>query len=164
MPLLRLFTSLPVVQEVVRVDQLPGPLRSRPRDTITLGWEARLRTRGRRRSDAGLEFATALPRATVLREGDCFVVDEVIVEVIERSEAVLVVQPRTPDEWGLFAYHIGNSHQPLMITEDALVLSADGPGVRQVLDHYAIPYSEGHRPFTPLGFNAGHEHMPGSLQ
>ena len=67
--------------------------RCRPRrgrsvaDTIALGWEDRLKTRGRRRSDEGLEFGTSLPRGTVLRAGDCLVIESAraIVEVVERS-------------------------------------------------------------------------------
>ena len=46
------------------------------RDTITLGWEERLKARGRRRRTAASSSATALPRGTVLRGGDCFVLDE----------------------------------------------------------------------------------------
>src|ERR1051325_12178659 len=91
-------------------------------DSITLGWEERTRVHGRRTSDGGVEFATSLPRGTVLRDGDCFVLDaeRLVVTVRERAEAVFVVEPRRAGEWALFAYHIGNRHQPVMITDRAL--------------------------------------------
>ncbi len=50
--------------------------------TSTLGWEERLKVRARRESDTGFEFATALPRGTVLRDGDCFVFDDLKIVVV----------------------------------------------------------------------------------
>lgn len=163
MSVLRMFKPLPIVEEVCRVDAMSDSARGLRRDTITLGWEDRVKTRGRRRSDSGVEFATALPRSTVLRQGDCFVLPDVVVEVAERPESVFVIEPRTPAEWGLFAYQIGNSHQPLMIAGGMLVCPAD-PGMRQVLEHYGIPFRSAEQPFTPLGFNMGHQHAPATRE
>ena len=118
--------------------------------TIALGWEDRLRTRGRRRSDDGLEFGTSLPRGSVLRAGDCLVLEpaRAVVEVVERLEPAFVVEPRTSAEWGLFAYHIGNGHQPLMVTDRALVCP-DVPGVEALLQYHRIPYVRADVAFTP---------------
>ena len=157
--MLQIFKPLPIVHEVHRLDTLPETALGRPRDTITLGWEERLKARGRRRSDGGVEFATTLPRATVLRDADCFVLPDLLVRVVERREHVFVIEPRTPAEWGLFAYHIGNSHQPLMITEGGLIC-ADAIGMEQVLEYHRIPFSRAERPFTPVGLNPGHQHAP----
>ena len=55
-------------------------------------------------------------------------VERLVVSGVERDEPVFVIEPRSPHEWGLFAYHIGNRHQPLMITGSALVCP-DVPGV-----------------------------------
>ena len=48
---------------------------------------------GRRRTDGGVEFGTSLPRGTVLRDGDCFVLDATRLSstVVERPEPVFVV-------------------------------------------------------------------------
>ena len=159
--MLKVFRSLAVVHDVHREDALRVSARSYARDTITLGWEERLKGRGRRVSDGGVEFGTALPRGAVLRQGDCFILDEsaTVVVVIERPEPVFVVEPRTAAEWGLFAYHIGNSHQPVMIVEDAIV-GPDLPGMQQVLEHHAIAFSRDTRPFTPVDLlGAGHRHQ-----
>jgi urease accessory protein UreE len=77
--------------------------------------------------------------------------------VIEREEAVLVIEPRTPVEWGLFAYHIGNSHQPVMLTEREIVC-ADLPGMDQVLEQHAIAFARTTRAFTPVGLLSDHRH------
>jgi urease accessory protein len=159
MSVLQVFKSLPVVHEVVRDTALPVAASAYARDTVTLGWEDRLKARGRRRSDGGTEFGTALPRGTVLTSGDCLICEplERLFVVVERAEAVLIIEPRTPVEWGLFAYHIGNSHQPIMLTEREIVC-ADLPGMDQVLEQHAIAFTRATRAFTPIGLLADHRH------
>jgi urease accessory protein len=151
------FRTLPVVDETYREETLPPAAREYRRDTITLGWEDRLKVRGRRRSAGGVEFGTSLPRGTVLRAGDRLVVDSVpvVVEVVEQAETVFVIEPRTAHEWGLFAYHIGNGHQPLMITDRALVCP-DAPGAEMLLQYHGIPYIRARASFTPAAVSHKH--------
>ena len=148
-----------VVERVDKTDELPEAARAFSRDVVTLGWEDRTHVHGRRRTDGGVEFGTSLPRGTVLRAGDCLVLDadRLVVSVVERDEPVFVIEPRSPSEWGLFAYHIGNRHQPLMITDRALVCP-DVPGVEQLLQQHHMPYVRAARPFTPSATVAGHQH------
>jgi urease accessory protein UreE len=157
--MLEVFRSLPVARTVCRTDGLPDEVREFARDTITLGWEDRMRARGRRRTDGGVEFGTALPRGTVLRHADCFVLDQdrVVVTVVALEEAVFVIEPATPAEWGLFAYQIGNSHQPLMFTSREIVCP-DLPGMEQVLTYHGIPYVRDVRAFTPVSGVPDHGH------
>ena len=148
-----------IVERVYRDEFLPETARQYARDTVTLGWEDRTHVHGRRRSDHGVEFGTSLPRGTVLRAGDLLVLDaeRLIVAIVERPEPVFVVEPKTPYEWGLFAYHIGNRHQPLMITDGALVCP-DVPGVEQLLQQHRMPYARATLAFTPAATVAGHQH------
>ena len=148
-----------VVEHVYGQGDLPEAARGYARDTVTLGWEERTQAHARRRTDGGVEFGTSLPRGTVLRASDVFVLDgeRLVVSVVEREEPVFVVHPRTAHEWGLFAYHIGNRHQPLMVSDDALVCP-DLPGVEQLLRQHGMPYSRARRAFTPAGAAAGHHH------
>jgi urease accessory protein len=159
--MLQAFKSLPTVRTTYRAGALPDAARAYASDTVMLGWEERLRGRARRRSDGGLEFGTALDRGTVLRAGDCFVLDQLatVVAVVERPEPVLVITPRTSAEWALFAYHIGNCHQPVMLTDDAIVC-ADLPGMKEALDYHRIPFAERVQPFTPVVDIAAHTHQP----
>jgi urease accessory protein UreE len=148
--LVPVFKTIPVADAIYRAETLPDGARSFARDTLALGWEERLKTRGRRVSDRGVEFGTALPRGSVLRAGDCLVITpaRAVIEVIERLEPAFVIEPRTPVEWGLFAYHLGNGHQPLMITDEALVCP-DLPGVEMLLRYNQIPFRRADVAFTP---------------
>jgi urease accessory protein len=152
-----LFRTVPVADAVFRVERLPAGLIDHPRDTVTLGWEERLKTRARRRTEAGVEFGTALPRGTVLRAGDCLALENppLVVVIQEQAEAVFVIHPSSAAEFALWGYHIGNSHQPIMIGEQEIVC-ADLPGMEQVLAHHAIPFSRAMRPFTPVSQAPGH--------
>ena len=149
----------PLIEQIVREDALPAAMGGYARDTLTLGWEDRLHVRGRRRSDGGVAFGLALPRGTVLRGGDCLLLAEekTLVVVVERPEPVFVIEPRTAQEWGLFAYQIGNRHQPLMITEAGIVCPA-AAGVEDLLEQQAIPFTRATLPFTPAITGAGHHH------
>jgi urease accessory protein len=148
-----------VVEQVCREDALPPTARGYARDKVTLGWEDRLRVRGRRRSDGGVAFDLSLPRGTILRGGDCLVLDEAktVAVVVERPEPVFFIEPQTSQEWGLFAYHIGNRHQPLMITETAIVCP-DVAGVEQLLEQQRIPFARTTLAFTPATSVASHDH------
>jgi urease accessory protein len=157
--MLQVFRALPVAHAVCRSDALPERSNRYRRETITLGWDERQKTRGRRRSDQGSEFATALPRGTVLRHGETLVLDELalVVAVVERKEPVFVVRPESGERAALFAYYIGNSHQPIMLDRGAIVC-ADVPGMQQVLEQYGIPFERAERPFTPISGMADHRH------
>ena len=146
-----------VIEQALPEDALPATTHHYARDTITLGWEDRLHVRGRRRSDGGIAFGLSLPRGTVLRGGDCLVVDpaKTVVVVVEQPEPVFLIEPRTPQEWGLFGYLIGNRHQPLMITDTGIVCP-DAPGVEQLLEQQRIPFARMTLPFTPATSVANH--------
>jgi urease accessory protein len=148
-----------VVERVFKESELPVASRAFGRDTVTLGWEDRTHAHGRRRTDRGVEFGTSLPRGSVLRDGDWLVLEEerLVVAIIERAEPVFVIEPRSAPEWALFAYHIGNRHQPVMITERSLVCP-DVAGVEPLLQQHHMPYVRATLPFTPAATVASHQH------
>jgi len=148
-----------VTDRVYRADDLPVEARAFARDTLTLGWEERTHAHGRRRTDGGVDVGTSLPRGTVLRSGDCLVLDEqrLVVTIVERPESVFIVRPGNAEEWALFAYHIGNRHQPLMVTSDGLVCP-DVAGVEPLLQQHHMPYTRATMPFTPAATTVAHHH------
>ncbi|SRR5260221_8319777 len=148
-----------VAERIYRESDIPDAARAYQRDVVTLGWEDRTHVHGRRRTDGGVEFGTALPRGTVLHAGDLLVLDgeHLVVAVVERPEAVFVIEPRSAPEWALFAYHIGNRHQPVMVTDQALVCP-DVAGVELLLQQHKMPYTRATLPFTPAATVAGHQH------
>ena len=64
-----------VVEQVTPASALGPHHASFRRDTITLTWEDRRQGHGKRRSDGGTEFAISLPTGTILKDGDCLVLD-----------------------------------------------------------------------------------------
>ncbi len=145
-----LFRRLPIADAVFRLDRLPAGLIGHPQDTVTAGWHDRTTPRARLRTASGVEFGTSLPPGAVLRHGDCLVLEQLplVVVVHELEEPVLVARAASAAQAARWAYSIGNSHQPLMVTDDALVC-ADAPGVEQVLTYHAIPFTRERRAFTP---------------
>src|SRR5438477_568948 len=148
-----------IVEQARSIAKLGSEYSTYSRDTITLAWEERRQGHGRRRSDGGIEFAISLPDGTVLKSGDCFVLDEekTIVAVQEAVEAVYVIRPKTSQEWAYYAYHVGNRHQPVMIGESELIF-LENPAVRSLLDQLHVHYSTDTRPFTAALANIGHSH------
>ena len=140
--MLQAFKSLPVARAMSSRRRPARAARATRATPSRSAGKSGCSARGRRRSDGGVEFGTALTRGTVLRGGDCFVLEQpaIVVAVVERPEPVFVIVPRTPAEWALFAYHIGNCHQPVMVTDEAIVC-ADVPGMKEVLDYHRIPFT-----------------------
>ena len=120
-------------------------------------WDDRRQGHGKRKSDAGLEFAISLPSGLVLKGGDCLVLDaeKTVVEVREASEPVYLIRPKTPQEWAFYAYHVGNRHQSVMIGESELIF-LQNPAVRSLLEQLHVSFTTGERPFTAA--LVGHSH------
>ncbi len=152
-----MFRRLPIADAVFTLDRLPAGLIDCPRDRVTIGWQERMTPRARLRTEGGVEFGTSLAPGVVLREGDCLALEQppLVVVVRERDEPVLVARAASAAQAARWAYYIGNSHQPLMIADDALVC-ADVPGMEQVLAYHAIPFTREQRTFTPE--STGPEH------
>ena len=64
-----------IVEQVLPIVELGSEYSTYMRDTITLAWDDRRQGHGRRTSDSGIEFAISLHAGTVLKNGDCFVLD-----------------------------------------------------------------------------------------
>ncbi len=148
-----------IVEQVRPILALGSEYSSYRRDTITLAWEDRRQGHGRRRSDSGIEFAISLPGGTVLKNGDCFVLDpeKAIIAVQEAVQPVYVIRPKTLQEWAYYAYHVGNRHQSVMIGESEMIF-LENPAVRSLLDQLHVQYTIEARPFTAALANTGHSH------
>ena len=148
-----------VVEQIVQAADIGSRYDGYRRETLTLTWEERRQGHGRRRSDAGLEFAISLPDGTVLKGGDCMILESerTIVRIQEAPQPVYVVRPKTPQDWAYYAYHVGNRHQQVMIGETELIF-LQNPAVRSLLEQLHVPFESGVRPFTAALANVGHSH------
>ncbi|HYR43066.1 MAG TPA: urease accessory protein UreE [Terriglobia bacterium] len=148
-----------VVERIVQAADIGSRYDGYRHETLTLTWEERRQGHGRRRSDTGLEFAISLPGGTVLKEGDCMILEPErrIVRIREAPEPVYVVRPKSPQDWAYYAYHVGNRHQQVMIGETELIF-LQNPAVRSLLEQLHVPFESGERPFTAALANVGHSH------
>ena len=148
-----------LIEQIYSVADLGHRYSSYRQDTLTLPWEERRQGHGKRRSDAGLEFAVSLPGGTVLKGGDCMILEpeQTIVMVQEVPEAVYILRPKTPQEWAYIAYQVGNRHQQVMICETELILLQNA-AVRGLLEQLHLHFETGEHPFTAALANVGHSH------
>lgn len=100
-----------------------------PKSLLTLALVAEDRTRSRHRfmTLEGEEINLQLQRGTVLKEGDILADEnnQAIAVVIAKPELVLTVTAAHPLGFLRAAYHLGNRHISLEITESYLRLSPD---------------------------------------
>jgi urease accessory protein len=148
-----------VVEKTIKASDIGSQHHNYSRDTLPLTWEERRQGHGRRTSDGGLEFAISLPGGTILKDGDCLVLESerTIVRINEAPEPVYVVRPKTPQDWAYYAYHVGNRHQEVMIGETELIF-LQNPAVRSLLEQLHAHFATDKRPFTAALVNVGHFH------
>ena len=136
-----------------------APLGASHRDTLTLPYEARQKSRLLAKTDSGAKMGLFLPRGTVLRGGDLLTGPESGVVLIRAAPEPVSVA-RTDDAL-LFAracYHLGNRHVALQIAPGELRYLAD-----HVLDDMVrglgLEVSRESAPFEPeSGAYHGHGH------
>jgi len=86
--------------------------------TVTLAFDDRHRRRIRMKDDNGQAFLLNLPEAEYMQDGDGLRLDGGgILRVRAAPEAVLEVRCRNPSVAARIAWHIGNRHVPLQVTD-----------------------------------------------
>jgi urease accessory protein len=95
-------------------------------DTVTLAYLDRHRRRIRLVADAGETFLLDLPRAHHLAEGDGLELDDGgFVRVRAAAEPVIEIEAEDRVALLRIAWHLGNRHLPLQVTEGRLRIRAD---------------------------------------
>jgi urease accessory protein len=109
------------------------------------------------------EVFLRLPRGTVLHNGD-IISDEIkshFIRIIAKPEPVLTLVADTPLLLLRAAYHLGNRHVPVEITDSYLRLSPDSV-LRTMLEKLGLEIRAEVVPFYPelgaYGGNYGHDH------
>lgn len=118
----------------------------------------RQRSRHRFETATGVALYLRLPRGTVLQDGDLLLseIGDAIVRVVAKAEPVLVVTAASPLQLLRAAYHLGNRHVPVEVTETALYLSPD-PVLAAMLEQLGVEVAETVHPFQPE-MGAYHSH------
>jgi urease accessory protein len=127
--------------------------------TLALIAEDRTRSRHRFMTVEGEEINLQLQRGTVLREGDILAdeQDQAIAIVIAKPEPVVTVTAKQPLEFLRAAYHLGNRHISLEITENYLRLSPDSVLEDMVLQ-MGLTVTHETQPFQPESGAYHHHH------
>lgn len=127
--------------------------------TLSLTAEERSRSRYRFELPDGQSLFLRLSRGTVLRDGDLLraEADCHLVRVAAKPEPVLTATAATSLELLRAAYHLGNRHIPLEITDTYLRLSPD-PVLKGMLKQLGLQITESVLPFQPEAGAYGHSH------
>ncbi|MEO0541124.1 MAG: urease accessory protein UreE [Cyanobacteria bacterium P01_A01_bin.105] len=118
---------------------------------LALTAEARGRSRHRHLLPNGEPAYLQLPRGTCLQHGDLLTSagGEARVQVVAKPEPVMTVQAPTALALLKAAYHLGNRHVPLEVTEQWLRLSPDPVLKSLLIDQLQMTVIEEVAPFQP---------------
>jgi urease accessory protein len=119
-------------------------------DRLSLTAEERQRSRHPFLTDGGIEVYLQLERGGFLRQGDRLRSADgfTIVEIIAKPEQVLAATADRDTHLLQAAYHLGNRHVSLEITNTHLYLLPD-PVLRDLLQQRGLLVEELERPFQP---------------
>jgi urease accessory protein len=135
-------------------------------DTITLDHAGRHRRRIVLTAAAGTEFLLDLEKATAVKGGDAFKLEDGrLVQVIAAPEQLIEIRAETPTRLARIAWHIGNRHTPAEITDDAVYIENDAV-LAEMVRGQGGQVSKVSRPFEPErgayeGTGHGHDHGQG---
>lgn len=126
--------------------------------TLALTAEERVRSRHCFETE-GQPIYLHLPRGSVLHHNDLLCSEEgtVVLRIIAKPEPVLTVTAPTPLALLKAAYHLGNRHVALEVTETYLRLSPDLV-LRSMLDQMGMQVIEEIAAFQPETGAYGHSH------
>lgn len=141
------------------IDRLP-PDASRPvQFTLSLTAEERTRSRHYFQTDEGQGVYLRLARGTVLRHGELLRSEDgkALVRVVAKPEPVMTVTASAMLDLLRAAYHLGNRHISLEVTETYLRLLPD-PVLKTMLEQLGVQVTETIAPFEPESGAYGHRH------
>lgn len=145
---------------MILVEEIRGSLRAdetRRVERVALGWEDRLRSRQRVRSDSGTELGVKLPTGQPLKENDILFEDEERVVVVAAiPEDVLVLHAESALELGRLCYQVGNRHAPICV-QDGRVLTPYDSVLEAYFVKMGVRCEKAKEPFTH-DFGAFHSH------
>jgi urease accessory protein len=133
---------------------------------LALPFEARRRARQRTSLASGEEVALFLDRGSVLRGGDCLQgEDGRVVRVVAAPEPLMEVKTSDALLLARAAYHLGNRHCPIELSEGAIRFPADHV-LAEMLRGFGLSVATISAPFEPEAgaYAAGHHHHSGDAK
>ena len=143
-----------IVERVIPGPASPGARRVE-RVVLTSGELARHRQRVR--TDAGRELGISLPHGAALKDGDVLHLDAELAIVVEQAEEDLLrLLPRSPEEFGMMGYQVGNLHRAAMIDGRGIAVLYD-KAIVALARRFHVPFERLPGKFLPAQ-NHGHSH------
>jgi urease accessory protein len=100
--------------------------REEPADTIVLEFDDRHRRRLAMTGTRGLQFLLDLAEVVALRGGDALVLEDGrLIEVVAAAEPLLEIRCRDANHLVRIAWHLGNRHLPMQVTNKGLRIRRD---------------------------------------
>jgi urease accessory protein len=130
-----------------------------PTDRLSLTAEERQRSRCPFTTIGNVEVYLQLERGIFLRQGDRLQSEDgsFVVEIVAEPERVMAVTAEKSIDLLQAAYHLGNRHVPLEVTEHQLYLLPDSV-LQDLLQHRGLTVVELERPFQPQAGAYDHHH------
>lgn len=130
-----------------------------PRETLTLPFEKRQRSRQRVKLDSGGEAAVVLPTGTSLAAGDRLrALDGTVVLVVAAREPVVTARCDDPVRLARASYHLGNRHVAVQVGDGWLRYQPDHV-LDEMVQGLGLNLSYGHECFEPeRGAYSGSSH------
>ncbi len=136
-----------------------------PTDRLLLTAEDRARSRHPFVTESGREVYVQLKRGTQLQGGDRLQAEDesLVVEIVAKPEQVMAVTTTHRLDLLEAAYHLGNRHVPLEISETHLYLLPD-PVLRDMLRQRGLAVVEMQRSFQPQAgaYESSSQHSHGA--
>ncbi len=115
------------------------------------------RHRQRVKTDGGREVGIDLPHGTTLKDGDVLHLDGQLAIVVQQAEEDLLrILPRSPEEFGLMGYQVGNLHRAAMVDARGIAVLYD-KAIEALAQRFHVPCERVKGKFRPAQ-NHGHSH------
>ena len=140
-----------VVDRLSRIDRAAFRL-----ERVVLTSEQLAKHRQRAVTDAGREVGITLAHGTLLRDGDVLHLEDGLAIVVEQAEEDLLrVRPRTPEQFGVIAYEVGNLHRAAMIDAQSVTVLYE-PAMEALARRLDAPFERVTAKFHPGGHRHSH--------
>ena len=125
---------------------------------LTLSSDERRILRGKRLTDCDQEIILQLPREGKLNDGDILSTNEsnFYVEIIAKTEDLIKISSNSKIELIKTAYHLGNRHVEVEISEDILLTKSDY-AIENMLKNFNVDIIRIHKKFFPERGAHSHE-------
>lgn len=149
-----------IIEEIINnINDLdPREIEKRHQEKVYLESAHLVKKIQRVKTDHGRELGIRLKKAQDLQVGDILFMDDdnlIVIDVL--SDDLIVIKPRSLQEMGTIAHHLGNRHLPAQFEDNEMLVQYDYL-VEELLQQLQIPFSREMRKMKQAFRHIGHSH------